>query len=352
MERLFLSKNLAPFHNGIINKILMKREPKVYVLHENEAWVKPLFQSFKELGVPFENWFINSGKLNLSDVPPEGVFYNRMSASSHTREHRYAVEFSESILSWLELHQRKVVNGRQALTLEVRKIEQQLLLNKFGIKTPNTIVTNNPSDLVSAAKELNQFPFIIKPNRGGKGLGVKRYENIYQLESDVENGTVPESLDGMLLVQEFVESLDGRITRLEFIGGQFYYAVSIDSSKGFELCPADSCNIGDAFCPANKEEASLPDAVKFKVLDEFQVPHERRFLDFLNHAGISIGAIEFILDKYGKPVVYDVNTNTNYNSEAEMALGNKYRGMRKIAEYLKGELELLRILEISERELV
>ena len=40
--------------------------------------------------LPYTEWFIADGKLDLSSVPPQGVFYNRMSASSHTRGHRYA----------------------------------------------------------------------------------------------------------------------------------------------------------------------------------------------------------------------------------------------------------------------
>lgn len=331
---------------------MIKSDPKIYVLHENESWVEPLFDSFKKQGIPYVDWFIDKGKLNLSDVPPEGVFYNRMSASSHTREHRYAVEFTESILSWLEFHGRKVINGRQALTLEVRKVEQQLALNKFGIKTPKTIVTNNKEDLLKAAKELDVFPFILKPNRGGKGLGVKRYDTIQQLEVDVNTGGVPESLDGILLVQEFVESIDGRVTRMEFIGGKFYYAVSIDSSKGFELCPADSCNIGDLYCPATPQEESASTGAKFQIVENFSEPDIELYHSFLKASGIQIAAIEFIKNGKGDKVVYDVNTNTNYNSEAEKAIGNQYQGMHKVAEFLHEELEELRFVLEPEGVLV
>ena len=42
------------------------------------------------IGLPFEEWFLSEGVLDLAGAPPQGVFYNRMSASSHTRGHRYA----------------------------------------------------------------------------------------------------------------------------------------------------------------------------------------------------------------------------------------------------------------------
>lgn len=320
---------------------MTKKQSKVYVLHENEAWVEPLFQSLEKLNVPYCDWFINDGKLNLADVPPEGVFYNRMSASAHSREHRYAIELTESILSWLEFHQRKVINNRNALTLEVRKSEQQLALTRFGIFTPKTIVVNNKKDLLDAAKELDIFPFIVKPNRGGKGLGVKLYQTVGQLKNDIEKETIPESLDGVLLVQEYIKPQDGRITRMEFIGGEFYYAVSIDSTGGFELCPADSCNIEDAFCPATPDKTNAEGENKFKILEDYSRQDLQRYKDFLDASGIKIGAIEYVRDISGKTVVYDVNTNTNYNSGAENRTKSKYSGMHRIAEYLKAELESL-----------
>ncbi len=311
---------------------MTKQQSKVYIIHENEAWVDPLFRSLDALNVPYSDWFINNGKLNLNDVPPEGVFYNRMSASAHTREHRFALELSESILAWLDFHDRKVINNRNALSLETRKSEQQLRLNKFGIATPKTIVANNTLDLLSAAEELHLEPFIVKPNRGGKGLGVRLYRSIDELKSDIKSGETPQSLDGILLVQEYIKPKDDRITRLEFIGGKFYYAVSIDSSGGFELCPADACNVGDVFCPAS------PSGEKFHIIENYNDHNLHRYQEFLEDSGIEIGAIELVTDATGLPVAYDVNTNTNYNSRAEELAIGAYNGMFHIAEYLKAEL--------------
>ena len=97
---------------------------KVYVIHENDAWVEPLSAAFAELSVPYEEWFLDEGVLDFSGEPPEGVFYNRMSASSHTRDHRYAAEYTSCVLPWLELYGRRVVNGSRALRLEINKIAQ------------------------------------------------------------------------------------------------------------------------------------------------------------------------------------------------------------------------------------
>ena len=75
--------------------------PKIHVIHENDAWVEPLREAFAERRLPFAEWFLSDGLVDLAAQPPEGVFYNRMSASSHTRGHRYGPELTAAVLAWL-----------------------------------------------------------------------------------------------------------------------------------------------------------------------------------------------------------------------------------------------------------
>ena len=44
-------------------------------------------------------------------------------------------------------------------------------------------------------------------------------------------------VDGITLVQRYIQAPEPYITRLEFVGGRFLYAVRVDTSQGFELCP-------------------------------------------------------------------------------------------------------------------
>ena len=52
--------------------------------------------------------------------------------------------------------------------------------------------------------------------------------------------------------------------------------------------------------------------------------------------GLDVAAFEFILDPDGRPHVYDINTNTNYNSEAESRAG--VSAMGQLATFLGDEL--------------
>ena len=67
---------------------------KIYIIHENDEWVVPLRRELNKINAPFEEWHLGKNNVGIVDKPPQGVFYNRMSASSHTTGHRYAPEYT------------------------------------------------------------------------------------------------------------------------------------------------------------------------------------------------------------------------------------------------------------------
>ncbi len=304
--------------------------PRVYVIHENSAWVEPLRAAFDDLDVPFEEWFLGAGTLDLTQAPPEGVFYNRMSASSHTRGHRYAPEHTAAVLAWLEHHGRRVINTGRALQLEISKVAQYTALNAHGIRTPDTVAALGREALIEAGRRFPP-PFITKHNRAGKGLGVRLFHDADALERYVESEAFETSVDGVTLLQDYIEAPEPYITRVEFVGGRLLYAVRVDTSQGFELCPADACRVDDAFCPTGESADSL-----FRIIERFSHPLVEPYERFLADNGIGIAGVEFVVDRHGVPFTYDVNTNTNYNGAAEAATG--LSGMRTVAAYLGQQL--------------
>jgi len=298
---------------------------QIHVIHENSVWVEPLRAQFKAIGAPFTEWFLDQGTLDLSEPPPEGVFYNRMSASSHTRDHRYAAEYTGAVLAWLERHGRTIVNNGRALQLEISKVAQYEALAKFGIPTPQTIAVAGKQHLRGAAEKLG-FPVIFKHNRGGKGLGVRLFHSLAALDEHLASNEYEPSVDGITLVQRYIKTPEPFITRVEFVGGKFLYAVRVDTSEGFQLCPADACQVGDTACPA------VAPAEKFKVIEGFTHPLIPKWQAFLAANGIGIAGIEFAADEQGRAWTYDVNTNTNYNPDAEARAG--VSGMGAIARHL------------------
>jgi hypothetical protein len=138
-------------------------------------------------------------------------------------------------------------------------------------------------------------------------------------------------VDGLHLLQQYVHAPQPLITRSEFIGGRFVYAVEVDTSDGFELCPADVCAVGDALCPVGEESRA-----KFTIIGGIDPTLQRRYEAFLAANDIGVAGIEFITDTGGIVYTYDVNTNTNYNADAEARAGRS--GMDTLARYLGAEL--------------
>jgi len=185
------------------------------------------------------------------------------------------------------------------------------------VVTPRTVLVAGRGNIVPAARQhFPDQPVILKPNRGGKGLGVQLFATADSLAAYVESEAWVAPVDGLNLLQEYVRAPRPLITRAEFVGGRFLYAVEVDTSDGFELCPADACAIGDANCPVGEAPRH-----KFSIIDGIPDTLRVRLERFLAASGIEVAGIEFIGDASGRLLVYDVNTNTNYNAEAELRAG-------------------------------
>ncbi len=309
---------------------------KVYVIHENPQWMPPFAAAFEAEGVPFEEWLLTDGSIDLAVEPPDGVFWSRLSASAHTRDHAHSKEFGRAVLRWLASWGRTVINGADVLELEVSKVAQHAALRHAGIEVPRTLAVFGTDDLAASAARFGA-PFISKHNQGGKGLGVRRWDSVEAFAEWITSPDYEPSPDGITLLQELLVGRDSSITRAEFVAGDFVYAVRVDTSAGsFELCPAEACAIPGADGVEPEPLFRLRDDVDPALLD--------RYLAFLAAEGVGIAGIEFIETRDGRTVTYDVNTNTNYNPDVEASAPRS--GPREIARWLGSllprEVETLR----------
>ena len=153
------------------------------------------------------------------------------------------------------------------------------------------------------------------------------FKNKDELKTYVNGSNFEDSIDGITILQDYIEADPKVIHRVEFINSKFFYTVQVDASESFELCPADACNIEEQFCPTN------PDGNKFMIIKDYENPELTNYVNFLKQNEIEIAGIEYMTDTQGVHYTYDVNTNTNYNSVAEKKAG--VFGMKQIASVLK-----------------
>ena len=303
-------------------------------------------------GLPYEEWhFGKGGTVSLTDAPPPGVFFNRISASSHTRGHRFACEHTAHVLEWLELHGAVVVNGTRSLQLELSKVRQDALLRRAGVRTPKTVAVTRHGDeepeeefarrVVAAARtHFPASPFMTKHNRAGRGLGVLLWEDGDDLQDglrddeEAKEAVLRSSVDGTVLLQQYIRNVDQFVTRCEFIGGKLVYAVRVSTKGGFQLCPSDACTMkpvknGGALASEIEREEGEGEEERFTILenDVFLRDHAdlvARLERFATTNDLQVCGIEFIIDSAtGETYVYDCNANTNYNSAAELRRFNR-----------------------------
>ena len=306
----------------------------IVILHENDEWLPPFRTAFAEAGLDFEEWHLAEGSVDLTAIPPDAIFYSRMSASAHTRGDAFAPNLAQAIVNWLEQHGRVVLNGSCALYFETSKVAQYTALEAAGIATPETIAAVGGAPLIEAAERFNRWPLIVKPNRGGKGLGVRRFETLDALRDFAgDEAALAESVDGVWLIQELFETVDGTITRAEFIGGRFHYAVRVATGGSFELCPAEVCDIDER--------------PRFEVTDDAPAGLIASYEAFLAANDIAVAGIEFARLPDGRVLTYDINTNTNYNPAAEHAAG-VISGPARLAECMRTMLRAPSTLRAAE----
>jgi hypothetical protein len=286
----------------------------LHILYENSDWLPPLTEALARRSLPYALHLVDSGHFDIQAEPPRGVYVNRMSPSAHTRGHGDGVVFVREYLSYLERWGRRVVNGSAAFALEVSKARQHAALERAGVLTPHTVAVAGTRGLGAAARTL-PLPFITKHNQGGKGLGVQLFRDLESFDTYAQRAHLDPPFDGITLLQAYVEPPEPYITRVEIVDGRFLYALRASTVGGFELCPADACQVGDAFCPAGEMG-------KFGVAPlTASDPLVQAYLAFCRTHAIDAAGIEYVEGRDGRRYTYDVNMNTNYNTEVEAAAG-------------------------------
>ena len=88
------------------------------------------------------------------------------------------------------------------------------------------------SSYITVVDRFGDGPVILKPNRGGKGSGVAGFETAAAAATAIKAGEIEPSIDGVTLVQSYIKSSRGIVTRAEFIGVNFITPLRLTQPKG------------------------------------------------------------------------------------------------------------------------
>ena len=312
----------------------------IAVYHEHPDWFRPLFTELERRGVPYARLDAAHHRYEPGGArPPYALVFNRMSPSAWRRGVGHGIFYTAQYLDQLERHGVRVVNGTRAFLTEISKARQLALLDSLGLAFPRARVIHEPRQAPAAARGL-EFPIVVKPNIGGSGAGVRRFDTLEALQADVDDRTLDLGLDHTALVQEFLPARDARIVRVETLGGRFLYGIRVyTSGESFDLCPADICRGLDG---SELERAACPvDAPKTGLRVEGYTPPAEIIAEverIVAAAGIDIGGIEYLIDeRTGEHVYYDINALSNFVAESTRVVG--FDAFARLVDYLVDEAE-------------
>jgi Carbamoyl-phosphate synthase L chain, ATP binding domain len=318
----------------------MNQQLPLAVYYEHPEWFRPLFAEMDRRSIQYLR--IDAG-CHVYDATATdrkyALFFNRMSASAYLRGNAQGIFFTRDYLAHLERVGIRVINGCKAFSLEISKAAQLALLHSLGLATPRSRIVNCAIQAVPAAQEIG-FPVIVKPNIGGRGAGIMRFDSVPALERAVAAGKIGFGIDNTALVQEFLPVRGGHITRVETLGGKFLYAIKVDTSgENFNLCPAEICRTEDGASAANT--MGLVDAPKAGLKVEGYTPPQE-IIDavekIVRAAQIEVGSVEYIVDdRDGTVVYYDINALSNFVANAPQILG--FDPHVRLVDYLEDEKE-------------
>ena len=316
------------------------RERPLAIYYEHPDWFRPLFLELDRRGVPYERLDAASHRFTAGDGRPSyALLFNRMSPSAYLRGHGNAIFYTLHYLAYLKRHGVRVINDYDAYVTETSKALQLSLLEGLGLRYPAARVINDPALAVPAARGL-RFPVVLKPNIGGSGAGIRRFETLDELAEASRAGLLDLGIDQTALVQEYLPAAEQRIVRVEVLGGRFLYGIRIYTpGDSFNLCPADVCQtVGGAelvrtACPVDAPRNNLR-------VEGYAPPPEivAQVEQIMRAAHIDVGGVEYLIDERdGELSYYDINALSNFVADGPQVVG--FDPFARLVDYLEREAE-------------
>ena len=281
------------------------------ILYEHPLWFQPLFAALERRGMPYLPIQLSDHRFDPAsrDVPAP-LILSRVAQSSFLREPEHPIFYAEALLDHWARSGARVINGADVLAIDSSKARQLSLITSLGYAIPETRVVHRAKDLLAAADGM-AFPLLVKANIGGSGAGIVRYLSAEELRVAVADRMIPQSVDQVLLVQDYVPARGGTILRLETLGGNFLYAIEVESSgETFDLCPADACVVQRGRA-AVRMTAVTPAPELIEAAERIA-----------RAAGLDLGGIEVVIDdRDGTPRFYDINAMSNFIADPLNVLG-------------------------------
>jgi hypothetical protein len=310
-------------------------ERPIAIFYEHPEWFRPVFAELDRRGTPYVKIHAGEHAFDPAEEPEYSLVFNRMSPSAFNRGNANAIFYTTSYLGFLREKGIRVINGYDAWLTEISKAHQLALLHRLGLPYPKARAINHASQATGAAAGL-RFPIVIKPNIGGSGAGVRRFDSAAELARRLGGGELELGIDS-----------GGAGAGVHPAGGEPHRARGgagrrvpvrhphLHPGNSFDLCPADVCQRVDG--AALDAQICAVDAPKRGLrVEGYSPPAEIReqVEAIMRAAHIDVGGIEYMIDaRDGQLYFYDINALSNFVADAPNVIG--FDPFARLADYLE-----------------
>lgn len=298
---------------------------RLAVFYEHPEWFKPLFAELDRRGVEYDRLLAHEHRFDPAmRMCPYALVINRMSPSAYTRGHGNAILYTLQYLAYLKEIGANVLHGYDTYAYEFSKARQLSLLHRLGLRYPRARVINHPSQAQSAAEGLT-FPVILKPNIGGSGAKIVRFDTPGALQAAAQAEVLDLGIDNTALMQEYLPVEGNSIVRVEVLNGEYLYAIRLFlMADEFNLCPADYCRVPeDGAQPASKGLADGVSGRGTPIVGYTPPPQIVEDVKRITKAAqIEVGGVEYLINsRDGQVYYYDINALSNFVADAPNVIG-------------------------------
>jgi hypothetical protein len=294
-----------------VRRLMTASAKPLAILYEHPSWFEPLFAALERRGISYAPIQLTGHSFDPASCdPPAPLILSRVAQSGFLREPEHPIFYAASLLDHWARSGAQVLNGAEVLAIDSSKARQLSLIAALGLAVPKTRAVHRTKDLAATAEGFG-YPLLVKANIGGSGAGIVRYASREELLSSIEQGTVPASVDQVLLVQDYVPARGGTIMRIETLGGRFLYAIEVETGgDSFDLCPADAC-LAQPGRKATRMTAVDPAPALIRAAERI-----------VQAARLDVGSVEVVIDdRDGTARFYDINALSNFVADPLNVLG-------------------------------
>ncbi len=181
-------------------------------------------------------------------------------------------------------------SGVAASAIAMDKLRTKLLWLGAGLNTPKFIWVSEQAPLDMEGFSI-PFPVIVKPSREGSSIGMRKVENISQLEEAV---VYAQKYDSDVLVEQWIT---GREYTGAVLNGDALPLIELKTSHDFYDFDAKYCsNDTQYLCPCGLD-SEFESELKSLVLQAFSVI-----------GAVGWGRVDFMLDDQNTPWLIELNT--------------------------------------------